>query len=317
MPDPTAADRIRALTLIEAANHLRDAHFQHGMSIQEIGTALRNTADEADPLVGSLAHDGFGPDEIAAMLGAPVPPAPVERADVLREAADAVRDGDLGPRGGMSSDYENGWWNSRAAAEDRVRCLADKPQPVTASDVQHLLTRMRADTASTTLTDLLRLLAVWAASSEGRDVLIDDLITAGYRLPHACGNCDGIDPGTCLTNPDRAAAPLAPVDGAPALLARTESYLSALHGSVARHDNLGENLACAGCELRDQITAELRRTAGEAQQAESPADRCAECGHWRAVHQPGDDPVTPGLCAFCADDDARHDYEPTAEAQQS
>jgi len=41
------------------------------------------------------------------------------------------------------------------------------------------------------------------------------------------------------------------------LLARAESYLSAMHGSVARHDNLAANLACAGCELRDQIRAAL------------------------------------------------------------
>jgi hypothetical protein len=47
------------------------------------------------------------------------------------------------------------------------------------------------------------------------------------------------------------------------LLRRTESYLSALHGSVARHDNLAANLGCAGCELRDQVGAELRRMADE------------------------------------------------------
>lgn len=47
------------------------------------------------------------------------------------------------------------------------------------------------------------------------------------------------------------------------LLKRAESYLSALHGSVARHDNLAANLGCAGCELRDQLAAELRRQAVE------------------------------------------------------
>lgn len=41
------------------------------------------------------------------------------------------------------------------------------------------------------------------------------------------------------------------------LLKRTEALLSALHGSVARHDNLAANLACAGCELRDQIRGAL------------------------------------------------------------
>jgi hypothetical protein len=56
------------------------------------------------------------------------------------------------------------------------------------------------------------------------------------------------------------------------LLKRTESYLSALHGSVARHDNLAANLGCAGCELRDQIRAALP-TLSTAPSA--PADRAA------------------------------------------
>lgn len=42
-----------------------------------------------------------------------------------------------------------------------------------------------------------------------------------------------------------------------ALLRDAERHLSALHGSVARHDNLGANLSCAGCELRDRIREEL------------------------------------------------------------
>ncbi|MEW2402196.1 hypothetical protein [Streptomyces sp. NPDC046862] len=53
------------------------------------------------------------------------------------------------------------------------------------------------------------------------------------------------------------------------LLRHAESYLSALHGSVARHDNLAANLACAGCELRDQIRAAL------AVPVSSPADQTA------------------------------------------
>jgi len=51
------------------------------------------------------------------------------------------------------------------------------------------------------------------------------------------------------------------------LLRDAEHYLSALHGSVARHDNLAANLGCAGCELRDRIAAELRRLAVETQAA--------------------------------------------------
>ncbi|MGI3199632.1 hypothetical protein ACRJ4W_15375 [Streptomyces sp. GLT-R25] len=48
-----------------------------------------------------------------------------------------------------------------------------------------------------------------------------------------------------------------------ALLRDTENYLSALHGSVARHDHLAANLACAGCELRDRIAAALPELTAE------------------------------------------------------
>lgn len=83
---------------------------------------------------GWPASHPVGPHQVAEVLrellaAAPaVPSAPADRAAILREAADAVRDQDLGPRGGMSRDYENGWWNSRAAAEDRVRRMADEAQ---------------------------------------------------------------------------------------------------------------------------------------------------------------------------------------------
>jgi hypothetical protein len=96
-------DRDRALALLEAADFLRDAHFRDGLSVQEIGTALRHAADAADPMVGSLARDGFGLDEIAAMLDLAALPAPAEaefefrgtaeiRAAALREAAARYED---------------------------------------------------------------------------------------------------------------------------------------------------------------------------------------------------------------------------------
>lgn len=44
------------------------------------------------------------------------------------------------------------------------------------------------------------------------------------------------------------------------LLADVEAHLSALHGSVGRHDNLAANLACSGCQLRDQIRSALQGT---------------------------------------------------------
>ncbi|KPC59606.1 hypothetical protein ADL27_63250, partial [Streptomyces sp. NRRL F-6602] len=82
-------------------------------------------------------------DAVLAVL-----PEPTDRTAVLREAADAVRDGDLGPRDGMSRDYENGWWNSRAAAEQRIRSLADADQesaPTTDQQVRAVQAWMALD----------------------------------------------------------------------------------------------------------------------------------------------------------------------------
>ncbi|MFJ2259501.1 hypothetical protein ACIOKD_14365 [Streptomyces sp. NPDC087844] len=74
----------------------------------------------------------------------------------------------------------------------------------------------------------------------------------------------------------------ATADRAADILRRTEAYLSAMHGSVARHDNLGEGLGCAGCELRDQIRAELRRVPAEEPQTEgeqsAPVDEARQDG---------------------------------------
>lgn len=56
-------------------------------------------------------------------------------------------------------------------------------------------------------------------------------------------------------------------DTAAALLRDTERYLSALHGSVARHDNLAANLGCAGCELRARIARVLPTLTAEGEES--------------------------------------------------
>lgn len=83
----------------------------------------------------------------------------------------------------------------------------------------------------------------------------DVMETIVHRLEAAIGKAylDGtLPPG--LPTP---AAPAPPV-GLVELLKRTEAHLSALHGSVAWHDNLAANLACSGCELRDAIRTALK-----------------------------------------------------------
>ena len=37
---------------------------------------------------------------------------------------------------------------------------------------------------------------------------------------------------------------------------------------------------------------------------------CVECDHLFAVHGEGEDPVTPGVCSECPEDEERHDFRP-------
>lgn len=60
-----------------------------------------------------------------------------------------------------------------------------------------------------------------------------------------------------------------------ALLRDTEAYLSALHVHVARHDNIGADLTCGGCLLRDRIAAALPQLAAPVPSADQTADRAA------------------------------------------
>src|SRR5690606_9953564 len=46
------------------------------------------------------------------------------------------------------------------------------------------------------------------------------------------------------------------------------------------------------------------------------AESCAECGDPKTTHREGDDPVSPGYCSACPDDDAWHDYQPATTARQ-
>lgn len=71
------------------------------------------------------------------------------------------------------------------------------------------------------------------------------------------------------------------------LLKRAEGYLSALHGSVARHDNLAANLGCAGCELAGQIRSTLAAAVvsppatNQAEVRDRIADVLAAADGWR------------------------------------
>jgi hypothetical protein len=72
-----------------------------------------------------------------------------------------------------------------------------------------------------------------------------------------------------------------------ALLRDTEHYLSALHGSVARHDNLAADYGCAGCELRDRIAAAVSAAVAP------PTDRAAAEAALAAVEAALGDTLLP------------------------
>jgi hypothetical protein len=48
-PERAKYRQIRATALRQAADFVRDAHFCDGLTVQEIGTALRHMADSVDP----------------------------------------------------------------------------------------------------------------------------------------------------------------------------------------------------------------------------------------------------------------------------
>lgn len=149
-PDPT--ETARALALLEAANFLRDAHFNDGMSVQEIGAALRNTADQADPMVGSLARDGFGLDEIAAMQtpAAPVvPPAPTSQ----------------------TAEWRAGW----CAAADEIEVRQDRFDAERRAEIGELDRDDELESAAVhTMAKSLRRLAAVPAAEEQRGLTADD-----------------------------------------------------------------------------------------------------------------------------------------------
>jgi hypothetical protein len=224
------------LSLLDARNYLRAAlkaglFASSAVSVvlpatnQALRDRLRRAVCEAEGFAWDsdmLEPDEYG--EVADMVLA-VLPAPADRAATLREAADTLgrMDYDTDSHDYGYDTYRDAWNGGVMDGADKLRRMAveaeqaggpsreaTEPQPETqtaptAADVQHMLARMRTDAATHDLGHLLGLLARWAASSEGRDVLLDDLIAGGYRLPHACGNCEGIDPDSCLKNPDRAA----------------------------------------------------------------------------------------------------------------
>ncbi|MGD6750961.1 hypothetical protein [Streptomyces sp. BH105] len=66
-----------------------------------------------------------------------------------------------------------------------------------------------------------------------------------------------------------------------ALLRTAETYLAATHEHAARHDNLGADYTCGGCQLRERIAAALA-------EASVTADPCHPCGCPRRFNRHAD-----------------------------
>lgn len=84
------------------------------------------------------------------------------------------------------------------------------------------------------------------------------------------------------------------------LLRRAEQHLSALHGSVGRHDNLAANLACGGCELRDTIAAALPKLPAEPRPAVGQTELRAQIAAAMRPHFSCIDPADPEGPAPCS-----------------
>ena len=53
--------------------------------------------------------------------------------------------------------------------------------------------------------------------------------------------------------------------------------------------------------------------ADDTDEQQDGAQPCAECGHPKDAHREGDDPVTPGVCTACPEDDGHHDHQQAKE----
>jgi hypothetical protein len=142
---------------------------------------LKRTEALLSALHGSVArHDNLGAnlgcagcelrEQIrGALADAAVLPPPADRAAVFADLIAKAEE-----------------WDGHITVQELRRLAAEtQPEAPTVGDVKQMLTRMRANASTHDLDYLLRLIARWVASSEGRDVLVDELAAAGYPLPSA------------------------------------------------------------------------------------------------------------------------------------
>jgi len=103
-----------------------------------------------------------------------------------------------------------------------------------------------------------------------------------------------------------------------------DMVLAALFGPVPAGTDIATWTAIRAIQLmneagqqRDAALAVLPAPVDRAatlREAEAPPALCVECSHAYAAHQEGDDPVSPGSCAECPDEEW-HDYDGPAETQ--
>jgi hypothetical protein len=220
MPEPTT-DTVRALHLLEAASAVAadtEFHIRYGSATdyaEHYAALLRRLADDADPMVGSLHRDGFGVDGIAAMLATPKPSAgtiqigfyasavtPLGRAwcsgeDGFCPAHGFHRHSPVQPGEEQAAPPHHRWYTEtlddaanewapgmrftdRAVALDRYRIISER-YPLW-KDGTPVKRRFVRETTTYTVT-------------------VED--ASETQAAHSCSNCEGIDPDTCLMNPDR------------------------------------------------------------------------------------------------------------------
>jgi hypothetical protein len=190
--------------------HARAAYIT-GLWVREDGQLTDATLDR--DYYAPNGDLGSWPPEIADLANKhqPDPVAPSGRADVLREEAARIR---AHCPDHLDSDSADGAWMACHCdvADDIERRLAAETEPVTQDAKPWLTDSARigrtliwswADVGKGAFREGYR-----AAQAEARALLGGERGT-DQRQPttaHSCGNCEGIDPDSCLTNLDRPAA---------------------------------------------------------------------------------------------------------------
>jgi len=190
------------------------------------------------------------------------------------------------------------------AAVNSLRRLAEAPQPETQAEAGALAEaratnqrlNLRAQQLESELAAYRRAVRQWEVSERGTYIPHSSLRAIGK----ACG-VDVLGTVRHLKHFER-------VEQAEAAIERVRRLHDALDAETALTSPDEEITRSAAARKIAAALDGWTAAAAPAVVAQPGTEPCGECPHPKDAHRDGDDPVTPGTCAACTPDEARHDW---------